>query len=72
MKNTNKKLSLLVVGGSQGAQIFNNNLKYSIVNLSKIIQLKKIQQTNEKKYSFEKAFTKKIILKMKYLISTKI
>ena len=42
------KFTLLVVGGSQGANIFDNNLKYSIVNISKITSLKMIHQTSEK------------------------
>ena len=40
--------NLLVVGGSQGADIFDNNLKNVIVNISKKIQIKILQQTNKK------------------------
>ena len=42
------KFTLLVVGGSQGANIFDKNLKNSIVNISRKIPIKVIQQTNEK------------------------
>jgi len=41
-----KKFTLLIVGGSQGASIFDNNLKNSILKISKEIQIKIIQQTN--------------------------
>ncbi len=51
-----KKLNLLVVGGSQGAYIFDNSLKTSLVNLSKKIPLKIIQQTNKKNISNLKNF----------------
>lgn len=47
-KIDNNKINLLIVGGSQGARIFDNNLKKSIVNLSKQFSIKIIQQTNEK------------------------
>ena len=39
--------TLLIVGGSQGAIIFDNNLKNFITNISKKTPLKIIQQTNE-------------------------
>ena len=45
------KFNLLIVGGSQGANIFDNNLKNSIINISKIERIKVIHQTNEKKIS---------------------
>tara|TARA_B100000575_G_scaffold260664_1_gene233791 strand:+ start:1393 stop:2457 length:1065 start_codon:yes stop_codon:yes gene_type:complete len=41
------KLNLLIVGGSQGANIFDKNIKNSIVNISKKIQIKILQQTKE-------------------------
>jgi len=41
-----KKFTLLIVGGSQGASIFDNDLKNSILKISKEIQIKIIQQTN--------------------------
>lgn len=46
-----EKLTLLIVGGSQGASIFDKNLKSLIVNISKKKQIKIIQQTNEKNIS---------------------
>ena len=42
---------MLIVGGSQGANIFDKNLKNLIVNISKTNQLKIIQQTNERNIS---------------------
>ena len=45
------KFTLLVVGGSQGANIFDKNLKNSIVNVSKKKMIKIIQQTSEKNVS---------------------
>ena len=39
--------TLLIVGGSQGAIIFDNNLKNSIINISKKTPLRIIHQTNE-------------------------
>ena len=50
--NTGNKFTLLIVGGSQGANIFDKNLKSSIVNISKKKPIKVIQQTNEKNISF--------------------
>ena len=47
-----KKITLLVVGGSQGANIFDKNLKNSLVNISKEKMIRVIQQTNEKNISF--------------------
>jgi len=45
------KFTLLIVGGSQGASIFDNNLKNSIVNISKKNPIRIIQQTSEKNIS---------------------
>ncbi len=47
ISETKNKFTLLVVGGSQGANIFDKNLKNIIVNLSKKNPIKIIQQTNE-------------------------
>ena len=44
----NDKFNLLIVGGSQGARIFDDNLKKSIINISKKFPIKITQQTNEK------------------------
>ncbi len=48
---TKDKFNLLIVGGSQGANIFDKNLKNSVVNISKKFSIKIIQQTNEKNIS---------------------
>ena len=42
----NNKFNLLIVGGSQGANFFDKNLKNSILNLSKKFSIKVIQQTH--------------------------
>ena len=46
--NKNSKLRILIVGGSQGAEVFDNELIDSIINLSKKFSIKVIQQTNKK------------------------
>ena len=48
---SNNKFNLLIVGGSQGAQIFDNNLKNSIVDISKEFSIRIIQQTSKKNSS---------------------
>ncbi len=48
---TKDKLTLLIVGGSQGASLFDRNLKNSVVNFSKKKLIKIIQQTNENNVS---------------------
>ena len=50
------KFTISIVGGSQGADIFNKNLKNSIVNISKKNSIKIIQQTYEKNISYLKDF----------------
>jgi len=51
--------TLLIVGGSQGANIFDNSLKNSIIDISKKFPLKVIQQTSEKNISLLKeSYTK--------------
>jgi UDP-N-acetylglucosamine--N-acetylmuramyl-(pentapeptide) pyrophosphoryl-undecaprenol N-acetylglucosamine transferase len=42
----NKNINLLIVGGSQGAKIFDTLIKSSIIELSKKFSLKVYQQTN--------------------------
>ncbi len=55
--NKNKdKLTILVVGGSQGAEIFDRNLKEIMVNISKKIPIRIIQQTSEKNIYFLRNF----------------
>ncbi len=49
--NEKDTFTLLIVGGSQGASIFDKNLKNVIVNISKKKTIKVIQQTNEKNIS---------------------
>ena len=49
--NKNKKFKILIVCGSQGAEIFDNKLTDIIINLSKKFSIKVIQQTNEKNIS---------------------
>ena len=48
---TKNKFTLLIVGGSQGANIFDKNLKNTVINISKKIQIKVIHQTSEKNIS---------------------
>ena len=50
--DTNEKFTLLVVGGSQGANFFDDNLKDLIIKISKRNPIKIIQQTNENNISF--------------------
>ena len=50
LKSSNKiqeKFTILVVGGSQGAKIFDNTLKNSLINISKNFPIKIIHQTNK-------------------------
>ena len=47
-KYDNKKFTLIIIGGSQGAQIFDKILHESIIKISKIKPLKVIHQTNKK------------------------
>ncbi len=53
------KFTLLIVGGSQGANIFDNNLKELIVNISKKKPIRVIQQTSENNISFLNDYYKK-------------
>ena len=49
LNNQNKKnFTILIVGGSQGADIFDKNLKKSIANISRNMSIQIIQQTSEK------------------------
>ena len=62
LKLTNKpqdKFTLVVIGGSQGASIFDNNLKNLVVNLSKKFPIKIIQQTGDNNISFLNNFYSK-------------
>ncbi len=54
IKSINKKsekLKILIVGGSQGAEVFDNKLKNIIINLSTKFSIKIIHQTHEKNIS---------------------
>ena len=53
------RFTLLIVGGSQGARIFDENLKKIIVNISKKFPIEIIQQTNEKNITYLKNFYSK-------------
>ena len=46
--NKNHKFTILIVGGSQGARIFDDSIKESLAILSKEFQLKIIHQTSKK------------------------
>ena len=50
------KFNLLVVGGSQGADIFDKNLKNSIVNISKKFPIEITQQTSLKNMEYLRNF----------------
>ena len=47
-EHENEKFTLIIIGGSQGAEIFNKILHESIIKISKIKPLKVIHQTNKK------------------------
>ena len=53
------KFTILIVGGSQSASIFDLSLKNSIVNISKKKPIKIIQQTNKENVSYLKDFYSK-------------
>ena len=55
-KSNNEKFCLLIVGGSQGASVFDQNLKKSILNISKKFSIKVIQQTKLTNISSLKKF----------------
>jgi len=58
-KINNDKFCLLIVGGSQGASVFNKNLKKTVLNISKKFSIKVIQQTNLNNISLLKEFYSK-------------
>ena len=51
-----KKFTILIVGGSQGAKIFDQRLKDSLIRISKKNSIKVIHQTNEKNISYLKNY----------------
>ncbi len=58
-KINNDKFCLLIVGGSQGASVFDKNLKKTVLNISKKFSIKVIQQTNLNNISLLKEFYSK-------------
>ena len=52
----NKEVNLLIIGGSQGAKLFDTFIKDSIINLSKKYKLKVFHQTNFNNYTSLKNF----------------
>ena len=53
-----KNVNLLIIGGSQGAKVFDTLIKYSIIRLSKKYNLKIYQQTNTVNFEILKNFYK--------------
>ena len=53
-----KKINLLIIGGSQGAKIFDTLIKSSMIELSKKYNLKIYQQTNSVNFEVLKKFYK--------------
>jgi UDP-N-acetylglucosamine--N-acetylmuramyl-(pentapeptide) pyrophosphoryl-undecaprenol N-acetylglucosamine transferase len=58
-KNIDKEINLLIIGGSQGAKIFDIITNDSIIKLSKKYKLKIFQQTNSQNYTNLKNFYSK-------------
>ena len=56
--NIDKNINLLIIGGSQGAKIFDTLIKSSIIELSKKYYLKIYQQTNSVNFEVLKNFYK--------------
>ena len=57
-ESINKNINLLIIGGSQGAKIFDTLIKSSIIELSKKYTLKIYQQTNSANFEVLKNFYK--------------
>ncbi len=57
-KNEKNEFNLMIVGGSQGAKIFDTNIKYSIQQLSKKFKIKVCHQTEKNNISQLKDFYK--------------
>ena len=55
-ENNIKMFQLMIIGGSQGAKIFNRYFHQTIFELSKKIKLKIIHQTNKDNINFLKRF----------------
>jgi len=56
--NIDKNINLLIIGGSQGAKIFDTLIKFSVIELSKKYSLKIYQQTNSVNFEELKSFYK--------------
>tara|TARA_B100000900_G_scaffold367860_1_gene344666 strand:+ start:411 stop:1475 length:1065 start_codon:yes stop_codon:yes gene_type:complete len=56
---TKDKFTILIIGGSQGANIFNKKLKEFIINITKKNKIRVVQQTNESNINFLSEFYKK-------------
>ena len=54
-----EKISLLVIGGSQGAKVFDDKVKNSIINLSKNNKIKVYHQTNFLNFDYLKSIYEK-------------
>ena len=54
--NINKKINLLIIGGSQGAKFFDTAIRDSIIELSKKYEIKVFHQTNFNNYNNLKNF----------------
>ena len=55
-ENINEKVNLLIIGGSQGAKLFDTIIQNSIIELSKNFKLKIFQQSNLNNYNKLKNF----------------
>jgi UDP-N-acetylglucosamine--N-acetylmuramyl-(pentapeptide) pyrophosphoryl-undecaprenol N-acetylglucosamine transferase len=55
-KKTNRIFTVTIIGGSQGAKIFNEIMHETILKISKINSIKIIHQTNQKNVNFLKNF----------------
>ena len=55
-ENMNKTINLLIIGGSQGAKLFDNIINESIIKMSKRYNLKIFQQTGFTNYKYLKNF----------------
>ena len=56
INNTNKDINLLIIGGSQGAKLFDTVIQSSLVSLSKKYKIKVYQQTRIKNFQKLKFF----------------
>ena len=55
-KKINKNISLLIIGGSQGAKLFDSVINESIIKLSRKYKLKVFHQVSSKNYTYLKSF----------------